>query len=192
MTTKLVAVTLRGSTPLLFNKQLQKQLSKDMDPKKVAELKLHLDAKGKPCIPKLLLMRCFIGSGRYVQYHKMRNFTSGKEPNLSSIVTSCIDIHEETCAILPSTWEVDQQPFNAHNGPSVTRPTEGSIRPCFPRGWKVSFTLEYDTDDEHITEEKIRKLVDTAGKKIGLGSYRVENTGWYGKFLIEEWKPKKK
>lgn len=191
MTTKTVSVSIIGATPLMFNRQSVKPLSKDMSAERVAASKLHTDDKGKPCIPKLLLMRSLIGAGRYVQYHKMRNFTSGKAPNLSSIVTSCVDIREERCLISPGKWEVDQQPFNAHNGDKISRPTEGSIRPRFPHGWKVSFTLDYDTDDEHITEEKVRKLVETAGKKIGLGSYRVENTGWYGKYTIMEWKRKK-
>lgn len=191
MTTKTVSVSLVGATPLMFNKQSEKPLSRDLDAKKVAESKMHRDAKGRPCIPKLLLMRSLIGAGRYVTYHKMRNFTSGKEPNLSTIVTSCIDIREDLCLISPGKWEIDQQPFNAHNGDKVSRPTEGAIRPRFPSGWRVSFTLDYDTSDEHITEEKIRKLVETAGKKIGLGSYRVENTGWYGKFIVAEWRRKK-
>lgn len=184
---KYVAVTLVGDTPLLFNRQPAKAPSKDIEPKEVAKLKLHVDEKGKPCVPKLLLIRGFISGGRYVQYSGKQKFTSGKPPSLSSLVTSVIDVVEDYCSISPATWEVDQQPFNAHGGKTVTRPAEGAIRPRFPRGWRVSFTLEYDTDDPKVTEEKVREIVGTTGKKIGLGSYRVENTGWYGKFTVETW-----
>ena len=189
MAKKYVAVTLRGDTALMFNKEQESEPSRDIDPRKLAAKKLHVDGKGKPCIPKLLLMRALIGAGIYVQYHKMRNFTSGKPPNLSSIVTSCVDIVEDHCVISPSTWEVDQQPHNAHTAGKVSRPRGGAVRPRFPRGWSVSFTLEYDTDDPKITEAKVRQLLETAGKKVGIGSYRVENTGWYGKFKVGAWKP---
>ena len=190
MALKLVQVTLTGSTPLMFNRQISPAPSKDIDPKKLAAMKLHVDLKGKPCMPKILLMRGFIGGGRYIQYKGVVNFTKGNAPKLTSIVTSCMDIEEEYCPITPSTWELDAQPFNAHSDKAVTRPGD-AIRPRFPRGWKISFTLAYDTDDRLITEEKIRAIVETTGKKIGLGSYRVENTGWYGKFTITEWKPMK-
>ena len=53
-------------------------------------------------------------------------------------------------------------------------------RPKFNAGWKVKFTLAFDT--EVFNRETVLEIVETAGKMSGLGDYRPR----YGKFVVEK------
>jgi hypothetical protein len=56
---------------------------------------------------------------------------------------------------------------------------------CRPRfdGWSCEFTLAYD--EEIVNEESIRRAVIASGKRSGLGDWRPEKGGRYGKFAAE-------
>lgn len=186
-----VSIILRGDTALMFNRQLHVP-AKDLSDEEVAKMKLHLTDKGKPCLPTANLIECWIAAGNNVQYRGMSNFTRGNPPMRKTKVTSFLSIEEEVLLIKPEKWEIDKRPFNAHQTTGAPkRPDEGSIRPIFPRGWTVTFTLAYETYDPNYTEAKARAIIALAGKSIGLGSYRITNGGYFGKYSIAQWKPLK-
>jgi hypothetical protein len=58
-------------------------------------------------------------------------------------------------------------------------------RPCF-EDWSLAFTLTLDLKE--MNEKLLREIVDAAGKKIGLGDFRPDNKGPYGKFVVTSWK----
>ncbi len=41
-----------------------------------------------------------------------------------------------------------------------------------------------------ITTKLFREIVDAAGKKIGLGDFRPDRKGPFGKFVVIHWKEK--
>ena len=51
--------------------------------------------------------------------------------------------------------------------------------------WSVRFQIEID--NEVFTPDIVRLLVDDAGKKIGVGDFRPQRKGRYGKFVVTEW-----
>jgi hypothetical protein len=53
------------------------------------------------------------------------------------------------------------------------------VRPMFPTGWSVSFTLEYD--EGVINERAIVEAMQDAGSLIGLGDWRPK----FGRFSVE-------
>jgi hypothetical protein len=55
-----------------------------------------------------------------------------------------------------------------------------SVRPMFPTGWNMKFTVEFD--EEVITRAELLPAMDQAGKLIGLGDWRPK----FGRFLSEE------
>jgi hypothetical protein len=57
-------------------------------------------------------------------------------------------------------------------------------RPCF-HDWKLSFTLHVDTD--MLSPNLLREIVDAAGKRIGLGDFRPDCKGPFGKFVVTNW-----
>lgn len=57
-------------------------------------------------------------------------------------------------------------------------------RPRFEE-WSTSFTVIYDGDlvkDEEI----IRQIAADAGKRVGVGDFRPERNGWFGRFMVRE------
>jgi len=76
-------------------------------------------------------------------------------------------------------WEVDKRS-------AVNRNIKGrivSIRPKW-KDWDTEFELVVNNDT--ITKETIKELLTYAGDYVGIGSYRPEHNGQFGRFEIEE------
>ena len=61
------------------------------------------------------------------------------------------------------------------------------VRPKFDLPWAVFFQAE--ADDELVDEQQLRAWLDIGGRRIGLGDWRPEKSGEYGRFTtasIEE------
>ena len=51
--------------------------------------------------------------------------------------------------------------------------------------WRLTFTLAVDTDT--LSVKQVRRLVDDAGKRCGLGDYRASRKGPFGRFVVVNW-----
>lgn len=56
---------------------------------------------------------------------------------------------------------------------------------CFPVISKWSGEVTFTVLDDIITAEVLREHLDVAGQFVGLGSFRPQNRGIYGRFIIE-------
>ena len=184
-----INITIKGRTPLLCNKftdaaqlaasGITSRLANTGDrgePKEVAEGKLYLDQNDKPCIPQPNLFRCIIDAGKYFKNGKSKVTTIK-----SSIIPSCVDLDGLTYAIKSKHgWMVDSRP--------VRIPATGgrilAHRPCF-NDWQLSFTVDLDTDV--MSEGLFRDICDKAGKAVGLGDFRPDCKGPFGKFEVVKW-----
>lgn len=121
---------------------------------------------GKPIIPKALLDACFKASAEALKI---------KEP------FACMEVHEEEVEIISSgPWEIDKRSaVNPH-----TKGRIDVVRPIW-YDWRLSFTLAYD--EEIISLIELRNVVDHAGVKKGIGSFRPSKKGGFGKFKVVEW-----
>jgi hypothetical protein len=53
--------------------------------------------------------------------------------------------------------------------------------------WTAEFTLLIDDDSRNgVTMETINDIVSYSGRYLGIGSYRPEHTGEFGRFEIEK------
>jgi hypothetical protein len=80
----------------------------------------------------------------------------------------------------PEPWSVDTRPVRI---PA----TGGRIlchRACF-NDWLVTFEVTLDTSI--IGERLFRDIVDKAGSAIGLGDFRPDCKGPFGKFHVKHW-----
>lgn len=61
---------------------------------------------------------------------------------------------------------------------------QGMVRRARPRvdAWACDVSLEYD--DELITDDLVRELLERAGRNIGIGNFRPEKSGRYGRFEV--------
>ena len=56
-------------------------------------------------------------------------------------------------------------------------------RAKFDTPWSCTFGV--DADDDQVSPERLERWLDVAGRQIGLGDWRPEKSGIYGRFEVE-------
>lgn len=185
---KILHITLEGITPLLLNRFTDAaQMSATNGtrvstvgdrgtPGEIAKSKLYIGHDDKPMIPQPNLFRCILDAGKFFKAGKSKVTTQK-----SSLLPACASIQEIEIPIdHKENWTVDTR--------AVRIPSTGgrilAHRPCF-NDWKLNFTLELD--EELMSEKLLREIIDAAGKRIGLGDYRPDTKGPFGKFVVTNW-----
>lgn len=69
-----------------------------------------------------------------------------------------------------------------------TNHQRGAVCVCRPRfdRWKVKIDIELNEDI--ISEESAQKILEDAGRRVGIGSFRVSKGGYFGQFQLKHWK----
>ncbi len=185
----LVDVTIAGVTPLLCNKFTDAAAMKATSgngmsaigdkgtPMEQAQAKLYVAHDGKFCIPQPNLFRCLIDAGVFFKAGKSKVTTQK-----NSLIPACVEILGiELPIVHKEPWQVDTR--------AVRIPSTGGrilcYRPSF-NDWKIAFTLSVDTS--MMTVKMVREIVDAAGRRIGLGDFRPDRKGPFGKFVVTSWK----
>ncbi len=78
-------------------------------------------------------------------------------------------------------WEVDIRKGTNHQA--------GAVAICRPRfdEWETKFTCKIHTD--LVTPDMILLMLNDAGVRAGIGSFRVCKGGWFGKFQVTKFEP---
>lgn len=180
----IVRLTCEGTKPLLMERMTEETLEHllrgtrpSIDKKRklndIAEEKLYV-IDGKLCIPADNFWACLVEGGPMVDYKGKKKISNSEE----SLLPAFLDIKEE---LLPFTngdvWVVDKRRGRLDNGTAVC-----IVRPRFNR-W--GFTATLVIDETMISPDKIKELVEAAGKFKGLGGHRKK--GRFGRFQIVSW-----
>ncbi len=176
-----IKVKIKGVTPLLFNRFIEEEYqvktrNKNALPREEAEKTLHKNKKGIIIMPAQNIFSCLICAGKYHKIGKNKVTTQK-----SSIVPAGLQVDEIECSLDTKDFEVDSR--------SVVIPsTGGRVMKHRARldAWELSFTL--DVDPTIFDEKFVRQLVDDAGQKVGLGDFRPDRKGLFGKFKVVKWK----
>jgi hypothetical protein len=186
----LIDVTIEGVTPLLCNKFTDKAAMSASagtrmsavggdkgTPKEQAEERLYIGHENKPMIPQPNLFRCLIDAGTFFKAGKSKVTTQK-----NSLIPACVEIDGiELPLISKEGWSVDTR--------AVRIPATGGRilchRPSF-NDWKIVFAMRIDT--QLISTKLVREIVDAAGRRIGLGDFRPDRKGPFGKFVVTNWK----
>jgi hypothetical protein len=187
---KTLSVTIEGITPLICNKFSDAAAMRSSSgrtssmsgseretPLEISEKKLYIGLDGKPMIPGMNVFRCIVEGGRFHKVGK-KQVTTLK----NSVLYSCATINDvEVPIIHRQPWKVDTR--------AVRIPATGgrilAHRPMFD-DWRLSFSIEFD--EGMIGEKFMRDIFDDAGKRVGLGDFRPDCKGPYGKFVVTSWK----
>jgi len=191
---KRINIRIEGVTPLLMNKFTDeaqqsatsgrnKSLRGDRGtPKEQAEKLLYTNddtTDGQVIVPQPNVFRCILDAGKFFKNGKSKVTTQK-----SSIIPSCVSMEEMYFPLdYKEDWKVDTRPVRI---PS----TGGRIqkhRPCFHK-WGLNFELLLD--EQEMGEKMLRDIIDKAGMAIGLGDFRPDCKGIFGKFKVTEWKVK--
>ena len=184
-----IKVEVFGVTPLICNKFSDEAALKSTSgtrgssaaaerktPEEICRSKLYIGLDGKPMLPQPNVLRNIVQGG---QFHKngKRAITSQR----SSMMYSCLDLEgAEVPIISKGGWSVDTR--------AVRIPATGGRilchRPIF-NDWRLRFTINLDV--EILSPVLLRQIVDDAGSRIGLGDFRPETKGPYGRYRIDRW-----
>jgi hypothetical protein len=189
---KNINCTIEGVTPLLCNRFSDAAMEAATNgnristvgdrgtPREIAETTLYRGHDTKPMIPQPNLFRCLIDAGKFHKAGKSK-ITTQK----TSLIPACVDIEGLEIPIKhKDPWTVDTRPVRI---PA----TGGRIlchRPCF-HDWALSFTVL--CDETMMPLKLLRQLVDDAGRRIGLGDFRPDCKGPFGKFVVTKWTEEK-
>lgn len=186
-----ITVTIEGISPLLMNRFTEEaELSvsngrskatkaKKGDPREQATPKAYVDEDGFLYIPGQNIFASIIQAGTFFKAGKVKCTTQK-----SSLIPAGIILETMICSLDTKEFEVDSRRV-------VIPSTGGAIMAHRPRldSWKTTFSLL--TDDDMFEPDFVREIVDAAGSKVGLGDYRPQRKGPFGRFVVTSWKVEK-
>lgn len=188
---KKVKIKIRGITPLLQHRMREEELmgllgsktgkkkdKQDLTPREIAESYSYKNDKGEFIIPTAYIVGAFKSvASEYKQKNSVRK-------SLKSIAGG---IFRPTENMAPLSWkgkplktfEVDIQKATNHQ--------KGAVAVCRPRfdEWEVTFEVVINSD--LLNPEIALTILNDAGLRSGIGSYRVSNGGYFGQFVVTEW-----
>lgn len=170
-------VELKGMTPLLQNKPeeygfdvewIEKKANNEYE--KETLKKLYINSEGVIYQPATHIERALIEAGK-----KIRVKGNGKA-TYSKLFGSMISVPQLDIPHLIDNWEV-------YKTLVVIPSTKGRImryRPMF-KEWGLKFEIEFE---EEICAKVIKESLEIAGKYVGIGDWRPEKKGKFGKFQV--------
>lgn len=189
---KEIAIEITGRTPLLLHRftdaaaeaatsGARSAVNGDRGtPREQAEQCLYIsEDDGAIVIPQPNLLRAIIDAGKFHKAGKSKVTTQK-----SSLIPACVDLDEiEYPLEHEEPWDVDTRPVRIPaTGGRILR-----HRARFNQ-WKLRFVVMLD--DKIIGLNVFRAIMDDAGSKIGLGDFRPDCKGPFGKFWITSWEPR--
>lgn len=190
---KNVQVEIKGIRPILFhafqieaisNMSKVKTGSAGNDPEEWK--RTLLEKNNQLYVPASYISGCLKEGSKYTK--------AGRGTVLKSFI-SCTIVTSDICLIdrhLPDGWQqMTAEQFEKDSSKPVYLDIRGVMNPnskgkniryrvaCSP-GWKTGFTFTFD--DTVISQAQIKKIVEDAGKMVGIGDARVLG---YGRFSVE-------
>lgn len=164
------------------------QVAKDRPLDVVAQEKIYRDPSGRIALPAEMLFACLVGAGRNVKIGTkgISTATTTTLPDLMSIQDEYLpltNIPANANGSEKNYWSVDKRKGMGYQGKTPT--AVGIVRPKFPE-WQFTVTVQYD--ESKVNEGTIEKLFNNAGSTQGLGSFRPNKKGMFGRFRIAEMK----
>lgn len=185
---KTVQVEIRGISPLLVHrfgeeaeqsKRTRRIETVTRDPRKEAEKNAYIAKDGTFYFSAFAIPNAMGAAGAS---HK----ATGTRKTLRFVVPSAVRMTTDTVTIMngkgvAKDFEVDSRP--------VTIPaTKGRIMRHRPRWdqWGAKFDLE--VDENLLSPDMAHQLLAEAGQSIGIGDFRPEKRGPFGRFMVTAWK----
>lgn len=182
-------VQIKGLTPYLMARFDISDLSgttrrRSGSPNTDDQLKIEYEKKaykinGKYYIPATHILGCLTNAGKDIQ------IKGKKRANYSKPFASNIEINPEAIIL-------DNQKPEMFVISGVNPNTKGRVLIARPRfnQWEVEFVLI--CEDDQISEEALKDGLDIGGRAVGIGSWRPEKRGKFGKFILTKFKEIKK
>lgn len=144
------------------------------DPELIADFHSYFDFDGVAksyFMPSDHLRMSMIEAGKMI-----KGKVGGATKNMSNVVAAMFEVSPEQI-FLPGWSKYDKRS-------AVNKNVKARVMVIRPRWdeWSVDFTLSVDEDS--IQQEMIERIITYAGKYVGIGSYRPQNKGRFGRFEL--------
>lgn len=116
--------------------------------------------------------------------HKIK----GSRKSVKYAVPGAVIVLDDTIALLHPETNEPLDDYEVDSRPVVIPATKGRVMRHRPRvdEWAMEFQLEIDED--LLPPEFVCQLLTEGGKKLGLGDFRPEKGGPFGRFNVTLWK----
>jgi len=170
-------VEIKGVTPLLFNRFIESTIASQVKKRVGAtkeinvEDKLYKTTDGKIYTPATHIRGMLINAGKYFKIQGKGKATYSK------IIGATVTIQPEAIVHENQKWEI----FSISGVNPSTRGRTMIHRPMM-KEWKLSFQLIFNP--EEIPEDVMKNILDYGGNYVGIGDWRPEKKGQFGKFIV--------
>jgi hypothetical protein len=174
-------VQITGITPLLQNKPEEYGFNEQWVQKKASEdweadalKKIYVDAEGTIYQPAAHLDRALIEAGKKIKVKGRGKATYSK------LFGSMVSVEEFEILHKKPEYEI-------HKCLVVIPSTKGRVmryRPMF-KDWVLEFHVQFE---DEIPADVVKEAFEIAGKYVGIGDWRPEKKGKFGKFQVTSFK----
>lgn len=201
-----ILVTCMAISPILMNPMTDEtinglitgnrpQLNKDRRFEDVARDRIYIGENGVIGVPTMNLIAALKHAGRAVKHGKKAISTA-----TSTTLFSFVEFPDEflpflgqengvplltTTEVVPPdklVWKVDKRRGVMRNGASQI--AVGILRPRF-HNWR--FNVRVILNEKLVGQDTLRKMFDEAGTNAGLGDFRPQKGGPFGRFKVVGW-----
>ena len=141
------------------------------------QVSLYFDERGAPTIPEAAIRACIETAAR-----KMKQGPQVREGLIVTEVVSFDYDREHYGVTAEELGKTTQFTVPVKVGQSRIERTRAKFDE-----WSLTFRL--DTDEELVDQAQLASWLDIAGRRIGLGDWRPEKSGIYGRFETESIEP---
>jgi hypothetical protein len=181
-------IELKGVTPLLHHRMTEEELfgllgaksakkkdKEEQTPREIAEKYAYKNGDNY-CIPTSYIVGAFRGiASEYKQKNSQRKSIKSIAGGIFRTEYEYADLTDENDVLL-TNFEVDIRKATNHQ--------KGAVAVCRPRfdKWKLKTSISVDTS--LVDEDTVLEMLNDAGKRSGIGSFRVSKGGYFGQFAV--------
>lgn len=177
-----IQVVIEGITPLLFNRfrdtaieGKSKKRTGVMEDSEIVD-KLYTDNDGQILLPSVYIKNSITESAKKFKIPGQKGATYSKT------VGSSVDV-------MPFYIKLkSDEKFEAFRISTVNPMTKGRMMVTRPKFNKWSAAFEIILNDSQVDVSVMNEILEQAGKYVGIGDWRPEKKGMFGKFMITSFK----
>jgi len=188
-------VELKGVTPLMHHRMTDEQVSKllgakkgakkepkqVLTPREIATKHAYGNEDGGYCIPMSYVCGAFSNvASDYKQKDSSRKSYKAIAGGIFRPLDEYATLIDEKGKPIKK-FEVDIRKATNH--------LKGAVAVCRPRFDKWNLKFRVMVDDTIIDPDVANQILCDAGRRSGIGSFRVNKSGYFGQFIVQKWKP---
>lgn len=115
--------------------------------------------------------------------HKIK----GSRKSVKFAVPSAVIVLDDAVTLLEPETDAPLADFEVDSRPVVIPATKGRVMRHRPRLDKWAMLFHLEIDDDLLPADFVHQLLEEGGRKIGLGDFRPEKGGPFGRFAVTLW-----